>query len=206
MREKLKQQYDSLFGSENSLYRSNKAIKLVRSLSKYLASGKVLDIGGGEGRNALYLAKQGYEVSVVDLSSVGIENLRQAAQQAGVKISTKVADVTEGEIEENFDGVLMSFVLHHMNKETVERLIKNVQQHTNENGVHIIATFANRGGLFERNEFKQRFYPSIDELKGLYEGWEILHSSAKESFTKAKNKKGELLKNDIICFVARKLD
>ena len=122
MKDKLIQQYDSLYGSETNLYGSSKAVKSVRLLARYLPEGKVLDIGGGEGRNALYLAKKGYEVSVIDLSSVGIKNLEEAAKHEGVKINTQVGDVTELGITDDYDGIVMSFMLHHLNTEPAEKI------------------------------------------------------------------------------------
>jgi SAM-dependent methyltransferase len=54
--------------------------------------GTALDIGMGEGRNALFLATQGWEVTGFDISDVGIQLAREAAQQRGVKIEAVVED------------------------------------------------------------------------------------------------------------------
>lgn len=204
MKEKLKQQYDSLYASEESLYGSGKAIKLVRSLPKYISEGKVLDIGGGEGRNALYLAKRGYEVSVIDISEVGISSLQKVAKQTGLKIGTQVADITKTDFAEEYDAVLMSFVLHHLETDEAIELVKKAQSHTRGAGVHIIATFAGEGELYERNELKKCFYPSQKELEELYKGWEILLLEVKESTTRAKDKSGVRIKNQMIRLIVQK--
>jgi SAM-dependent methyltransferase len=54
--------------------------------------GTALDIGMGEGRNALFLATQGWEVTGFDISDVGVQLAREAAQQRGVKIEAVVED------------------------------------------------------------------------------------------------------------------
>ena len=54
--------------------------------------GTALDIGMGEGRNALFLATQGWEVTGFDISDVGVQLAREAAQQRGVKLKAVVED------------------------------------------------------------------------------------------------------------------
>ena len=58
-----------------------------------LPRGDVLCIGDGEGRNGVWLAQQGYTVTSVDLSAVGLEKAQALAKQRGVKLTTVVADL-----------------------------------------------------------------------------------------------------------------
>jgi SAM-dependent methyltransferase len=60
--------------------------------------GRVLCLAEGEGRNAVYLAKLGYDVTAVDQSPVGLNKAQTLAQQQGVRITTIVADLGEFEI------------------------------------------------------------------------------------------------------------
>jgi len=55
---------------------------------KGLKPGRALEIGMGQGRNSLYLAKQGWDVTGFDISEVGMELARKAVSEAGVKIKT----------------------------------------------------------------------------------------------------------------------
>jgi SAM-dependent methyltransferase len=55
--------------------------------------GRALDIGSGEGRNALLLASQGWDVTGFDISPVAIKLAHEAARQHGVKLTLSVADV-----------------------------------------------------------------------------------------------------------------
>lgn len=72
--------------------------------------GRVLCIAEGEGRNAVYLAEQGYQVLAVDSSAVGLNKAKQLAAERGVSIETQVADLAEFAIEENaWDGVVSIF-------------------------------------------------------------------------------------------------
>jgi 2-polyprenyl-3-methyl-5-hydroxy-6-metoxy-1,4-benzoquinol methylase len=62
-----------------------------------LPRGRVLCLGEGEGRNAVWLARQGFEVHAVDASSVGLEKARRLAHDRGVRLQAVVADLAQYE-------------------------------------------------------------------------------------------------------------
>ncbi len=57
------------------------------------AGGRVLSLGEGEGRNAVWLATRGFSVEAVDGSRVGLEKARRLATAHGVTIETVVEDL-----------------------------------------------------------------------------------------------------------------
>jgi SAM-dependent methyltransferase len=75
-----------------------------------LPKGKILSLAEGEGRNAVFLAKLGYEVTAVDSSAVGLEKARKLASKSGVSIECVQADLTEFEFRKGYwDGVISIF-------------------------------------------------------------------------------------------------
>lgn len=60
-------------------------------------SGRALDLAGGGGRHSIWLAQRGLDVTLADISSVGLGLARQRAAEAGVTIQTLEADLDEGE-------------------------------------------------------------------------------------------------------------
>jgi SAM-dependent methyltransferase len=60
-----------------------------------LPPGRALDLGGGEGRNAVWLASRGWDVTIVDFSRAGLERAGEMAQRAGVHLTAVQADVGE---------------------------------------------------------------------------------------------------------------
>jgi len=75
-----------------------------------LPMGRVLCLAEGEGRNAVFLAEQGFEVVAVDSASVGLEKARHLAGRRGVHIETVVADLADYEIvPEAWDAVVAIF-------------------------------------------------------------------------------------------------
>lgn len=61
--------------------------------------GKVLCLAEGEGRNAVFLAKQGYDVTAVDQSAVGLAKAQGFAAERGVAIKTVQSDLSRFEIQ-----------------------------------------------------------------------------------------------------------
>src|SRR5690606_9237138 len=57
--------------------------------------GDCLCLAEGQGRNAVWLAGQGFAVTAVDLSPIGLERARQLAAAKGVSIETRVADLED---------------------------------------------------------------------------------------------------------------
>jgi SAM-dependent methyltransferase len=75
-----------------------------------LAPGRALDVACGEGRNAIWLARQGWDVVAVDFSSVGLDKARRLAGAAGVSVDWREADVTGWDPPGEFDLVVVSYL------------------------------------------------------------------------------------------------
>ena len=68
--------------------------------------GRALDIAAGSGRLALWLASRGLEVVAVDISPVGLDLARQAAQAAGLQIVTVPADLEAEKEKDEFNKMM----------------------------------------------------------------------------------------------------
>jgi SAM-dependent methyltransferase len=76
-----------------------------------LPPGRVLDLGAGQGRNAVWLTLQGHRVTAVDLSPVAGDQTREAAVAAGVEVEVVTADLTVWHPPPgSFDLVLLSYL------------------------------------------------------------------------------------------------
>jgi 2-polyprenyl-3-methyl-5-hydroxy-6-metoxy-1,4-benzoquinol methylase len=82
----------------------------VRQVCPQIPKGKILCLAEGEGRNAVYLAQQGYRVTAVDASEVGIAKAQRLAAEHGVPLQTIVTDLAEFEIRpQSWDGIVAIF-------------------------------------------------------------------------------------------------
>jgi tellurite methyltransferase len=74
--------------------RVSEASTLVTSLAEVLPwSGRALDVAGGAGRHAIWLARRGLDVTLVDVSEVALDLARASAKDAGVDIATSAVDL-----------------------------------------------------------------------------------------------------------------
>ena len=82
---------------------------LVEALPR-LPRGRALSLGEGEGRNAIFLARNGFEVTAVDASVVGLAKARARAEAAGVSLTTVHADLAAWRpARDHFDVVVAVF-------------------------------------------------------------------------------------------------
>ena len=75
------------------------------------AGARVLCLAEGEGRNAVFLAQNGYQVTGIDSSKVGLDKARQLANDKGVTITTQVVDLADYEFgEQQWDAIVVMWV------------------------------------------------------------------------------------------------
>jgi SAM-dependent methyltransferase len=71
---------------------------------------EVLDLGVGEGRNAVYLARQGHTVTAADYSAEGLRKTDRLAGDAGVDVETRQVDVRDWAPDRTWDAVVTTFL------------------------------------------------------------------------------------------------
>ncbi|WP_299496976.1 class I SAM-dependent methyltransferase [uncultured Shewanella sp.] len=101
--------WDERYAREDYVYGVYPNVFLKENLDK-LPKGKVLSLAEGEGRNAVFMAKQGYQVTAVDSSIVGIEKAKRLAEKQGVHVNFIHADLAHFDIEyEQWDAIVSIF-------------------------------------------------------------------------------------------------
>ncbi len=74
--------------------------------------GRALDLAGGVGRHALYLAQRGWLVTLMDISGVALKQARRSAEEQDLHVFTEAIDLTEAQLPEAaFDLILVFFYL-----------------------------------------------------------------------------------------------
>jgi SAM-dependent methyltransferase len=77
-----------------------------------LPRGRALDLACGEGRNAVWLAERGWDVTGVDFSNVGLDKARRLGDARGVSVHWELADVTEYTPAPESFGLVIVMYLH----------------------------------------------------------------------------------------------
>jgi SAM-dependent methyltransferase len=103
--------WDQRYSNKTYAYGTEPNDFLVGMLDK-LPVGKVLCLAEGEGRNAVWLAQQGCEVTAVDGSEIGLGKARRLAGERGVAITTVHADLADFEIAPEYWAAIVSIFCH----------------------------------------------------------------------------------------------
>ena len=103
--------WDQRYNSENYAYGTEPNDFLVAKFGS-LPKGRVLCLAEGEGRNAVWLAQQGREVTAIDASEVGLDKARRLAEAHGVEITTVHADLADFLIEPQHWDAIVSIFCH----------------------------------------------------------------------------------------------
>ena len=92
----------------------NKLCYEIMKLRPPVTSLRVLDIGCGEGKDAVFLAKNGYDVCAFDLAESGIQKAQELASFNRVNAAFFVADINEYTADLPLDIVFSSGVFHYL--------------------------------------------------------------------------------------------
>lgn len=87
----------------------------------------VLDLGSGQGRNALHLARQGYDVTAVDSSCAAIDELRRQARRERLPVNAFCQDICEFPVEKkSYDAIVAVTVLCHLDPERIPETARRI--------------------------------------------------------------------------------
>src|SRR3989304_1831152 len=92
--------FERLYAEEECLWGLSPDPLLVKNIEK-IPVGKALDLGVGEGRNALYLAHKGFHVTGADVSPKAIEKFLDIAKKRGLTVEGLVMDIRDFEFKLN---------------------------------------------------------------------------------------------------------
>jgi SAM-dependent methyltransferase len=163
----LKAQYDGTYSApeEQSSFNQNANAFLIEMASP-LKPGTALDVGMGQGRNAIWLAQHGWEVTGFDLSDVGVKLARERAEKLGVQLNAVVQSAEEFDFGKNrWDMVVVTYV------PLSALLVDRIRQSLKPGGVVLLENFHAEtgrvrlmgGGLAD------------NELLGTFADFRILH-------------------------------
>ncbi len=142
---------------------------LMRTLPNLPDSGTALDLACGIGRNALCLAKRGYQVTAVDFSEVALDLLRKEVKRSKLHIDPIQADLEAADFlfpQGHFDVVLQFYYLY-------RPLLPSLLEAVRPGGLAIIRTFS-RAGEDRFGSVNREISLAPGELLRLFAGWDIL--------------------------------
>lgn len=131
--------WDKKFANDDYFYGTNGNDFLVENASS-IPQGEVLCIGEGEGRNSVFLATQGYSVTAVDASSVGLKKVEKLAKSKNVSVNCIHADLNDFVIEPNkWSGIVSIFC--HLPSELQKKVHQGIVKGLKNNGVYLLEAY-----------------------------------------------------------------
>ena len=103
---------------------------------------KLLCLGEGEGRNAIFFAQNGFEVSAIDASDVGLLKLDTRSKEENLEIKTFCMDLNFWKADEKYDVIVASYL--HMYKDERENLFKKIENSLNFDGYFVGEFFSTK--------------------------------------------------------------
>lgn len=102
--------WDQQFSTEGYKYGTAPNAFLTEQVHRIAPHSRVLVPGDGEGRNGVWLAEQGHQVTALDVSTVGLQKAKALAMDRGVSVQLLLADLEDWRADALFDAVVLTYV------------------------------------------------------------------------------------------------
>ncbi|HXN49669.1 MAG TPA: class I SAM-dependent methyltransferase [Bryobacteraceae bacterium] len=120
--------------------------------------GLAVDLGMGEGRNAVYLAQQGWQVTGVDQSDVAVGQAKKRALEAGVKLDAVVDDLDHFDLGRGKWDLVVLMYVHAWYRGAKPRSVQRIVEALKPGGLVVIEGFAgDETYMFHSNELLRDF-------------------------------------------------
>lgn len=122
-----------LFGTEANAF-------IQQKVSIFKSGSTIAAYAEGEGRNAVFLASKGHQVTAYDYSKVGLDKATQLANEKNVAITTKLVDLESDELlSEYYDGSILVF--GHFNKKYQLSILTKIMNSIKPNGYFLMEVY-----------------------------------------------------------------
>jgi len=173
------QAWDSRYAENEHIWSGKPNEALVAEVSE-LRPGRALDLGCGEGADAVWLAKQGWDVTAVDISSVALGRAAAHATEAGVRVVFEHHNLEKTFPTGTYDLVTAQF-LHFWEDFPREKILRAAAEHVAPGGTLLIEGHLDAGPFHHDHGHADKKFPTPDEViagLALDESWEIQTSQA----------------------------
>ena len=165
--------YDEVYRS-NEYYWGNLPSEMCGKILFYfppIDKPKVLDIGCGEGKDAIFLAKCGYEVDAFDLTTSGISKLESLAKDSGVSLNANTADLMTYEPQKLYDVIYCSGALHYIKPHLLEVVLAKYKACVKLNGIVAFNVFVKKPFIDPSPENEEAYLWNSGQLLSFFSDW-----------------------------------
>lgn len=164
-----KSEWDKAYARPSFIF-GKAPVKFLAENFDYLKPGsRILDMGMGEGRNAVFLAQKGHHVTGVDISSVAIKKSHMLAKEFGVRVKGIVASLNQYNFPENHFDAIICF--YYVDRGLTEKMMKWLKP----GGVILYEAYTERQKTVKSHlKYSDDQYLSARELLTMFKGLDIL--------------------------------
>lgn len=173
--------WDDKFGPARMAYGTMPNAFLAEHVGAFPPNGDVLSLGEGEGRNAVFLAEQGFRVTAVDASPRGLEKLGQLAAARGVSVTAIEHDLAAFALGDGrWDGIYNIYC--HLAPGLRTELYGRIQRALRPGGVFLTEQFAKDQLQFKSGGPKdENLLLSLAEFQQAFPGYEVAYAAAEKT-------------------------
>jgi len=147
--------------------------RFARELTAFVPpGGRILELGCGEGRDSVYFASCGFEVTGLDISDAGLEKAERLADEQGVTVRWLCRSMLDVPVTGRFDLVYSCGAIHHVPRDARPRLFKRLKALTRGRGLNAHLVFTDLCVYVEKDE--EIDYFSAGELAEPYADWLVI--------------------------------
>jgi tellurite methyltransferase len=191
--------WEQLQGREREVWRQpeGEVIPFVTRL-KEEGKGRVYDLGCGLGRHTVHLAREGFDVSASDISTVAVDETRRWLESEGLSAQVTASDLTAIPYPDaSFDGILAMNVVYHAGKEGLEACLGEIYRALRPGGLFFVTFNSTRSDDWGRGTRVDHFtyvkvggvedgiphyFVDRPELDRLISAFDVLRLSHKEEW------------------------
>ncbi|WP_232700934.1 methyltransferase domain-containing protein [Halobacterium wangiae] len=138
-----------------------------------------VDVGAGEGRDAVFFAEQGWNVYAMEVSPSGLAKARRLADRRGVTLQTVEADANDATLPEAVDVVYSAGAVQYIRPGNRERQFGRFKEQTTAGGVHAIFAFVDHPEVPTAPDWTENEHAYAQgELAAYYEDWDVIEETA----------------------------
>jgi len=127
----------------------------LKEVLKYAIEGTALDIGAGEGKNSIFLAKNGFKVEAVDKIKECLEKCKKLAKKYGLPIKIRCIDIKKFRFEKNSYNLVIAIAsLDFLKFSEIKKIIPKIKKALKKEGVLYLVVFSIKDPAFKRCQEK----------------------------------------------------
>jgi len=169
--------YNKTYQNNPNLWGNKPNNLLLMFENDFIPNSNVLDLGCGQGRDALYLAKKGFNVLAIDSSNIAIKQLLEKSEQEQLtNLTVECVDASNFSLQSNkYQIINLHNLLQFIGKDNSLKLINNIKDKLSPDGFVIIKAFTTNDPESLKNNPKTHTFFEPNELKKLFDGFKIKH-------------------------------